>query len=159
MVSGYFMLRAKRNEYLNDFFKIVINKRVEAYEYLEALIQAYKTAVVDNDNQPYHCPFATEQQHMDSLLLTGAAMDSGLWLNDTTFDAVQKINYLQFGIPEDAKDRIRFGKEHYRELANMRETLEKHLAADMLGIYKVRQFLTAKKKRSRGFKAINLQQK
>ena len=69
-VSGFFTLRAKQNEYLNDFFKIVIGKRVEAYENLESLIQSYKSTVVEVDNQPYHRPFSSEGQHMESLLLT-----------------------------------------------------------------------------------------
>ncbi len=156
LVSGYFTLRAKRNEYLNDFYKIVIAKRVNAYERVESLIQSYKSTVVDEHNESYHCPFATERQHMDSLIRTGAAMDSGLWLSDKTFDAVQKINYLQYRIPEDANERIRFGKQHYVEIANMRETLEKLLAKDMLELHKVKKFLTAKKKRSLGFRAIDL---
>jgi hypothetical protein len=159
MVSGYFTLRAKRSEYLNDFFKIVICKRVEAYEHLEALIQAYKSAVIDTDKQPYHSPFATSNQHMESLLRMGAAINSGLWLTDATFDSLQQINYIQFRIPEDEEDRIRFGKEHYRELAKLRDTLERQLAADMLDLHRVREFLTAKRKHSRGFHAIDSAQK
>lgn len=61
LLSGYFTLRAKRKEYLNDFYKIVIAKRVDAYERVEELIQSYKTMVVDEHNESYHCPFATER--------------------------------------------------------------------------------------------------
>lgn len=156
LLSGYFTLRAKRNEYLNDFYKIVISKRVDAYERVEAVIQSYKSTVVDEHNEPYHRPFATEPQHMDSLIRMGAAMDSGLWLSDDVFDAVQKINYIQYRIPEDPTERVRFGKQHYVELANMRESLEKLLTRDMLDLHKVRQFLRSKRKWSRGFQYVNL---
>jgi hypothetical protein len=156
LLSGYFTLRAKQNEYLNDFYKIVITERVEAYERVEALIQSYKSTVVDELNEPYHCSFAVERQHRDSLIRMGAAMDSGLWLSDEIFDAIQKINYLQYRIPEDPNERIRFGKQHYVEIANMRESLEKMLTLDMLDLHKVRQFLKAKCKRSRGFQYVNL---
>jgi hypothetical protein len=157
LVSGFFALRSKREEYVHDFFKIVIRKRVEAYEHLESVIQAFKTALVDNDNQPYHQPFDTEKQYIDCVIRVGNAMNSGLWLSDTAFDAVQEINYLQFGVPMDDKERrIRFGKEHYAELANMREALEKQLTADMMELHKVREFLIEKKKHSRRLKPIKL---
>ena len=156
LVSGYFTLRAKRTEYLNDFYKIVIAKRVEAYERVEALIQSFKSTVVDEDNLSYHRPFSAEMWHMDSLMRMGAAMDSGLWLSDEMFDAVQKLNYLQFRIPENPNERILFGKKHYMEIANMRESLEKLVTRDMLHLHKVRQFLRAKSKRSRGFQYIDL---
>lgn len=93
---------------------------------------------------------------MDSLICLGAAMDSGLWLSDEIFDAIQKLNYLQYRIPEGPNERIRFGKQHYMKIANMRESLEKMLTLDMLNIHKVQQFLKAKRKLSRGFQHINL---
>jgi hypothetical protein len=156
LVSGYFTLRAKRNEYLNDFYKIVIAKRVDAYERVEARIQMYKCAVVDERSESYHYAFSSEKQHMNSLICMADAMNRGLWLSDEIFDAIQKINYLQYRIPEDADARIHFGKQHYVEFANMRETLEKLLTRDMLDLHNVRQFLKAKHKRSSGFRYVNL---
>jgi hypothetical protein len=156
LATGYFTLRAKQNEYLNDFYKIVIAKRVEAYERVEAFIQAYKAAIVDDDNESYHWPFASEKKYIDSLVLMGAAMDSGLWLSDEIFDSIQELNYLQFQTPGGEAERIHFGKRHYVELANKRESLEMQLALDMLDLHKVREFLKAKHKRSRGFRYVNL---
>jgi hypothetical protein len=157
-ISGLFTLRAKRNEYVNDFYKIVIDKRVEAYEHLELLIQSFKTCVVDSkvDNLPYHCPFATESQNFEALVRMGNTMNRGLWLSDRAFNSVRELNLLQFSTPSDEIERIRFGKERYQKIAMIRERLEKDLAADMLQLHKVKKFLRSKR-RNQGFGFVDLQ--
>jgi hypothetical protein len=132
LVTGFFTLRAKRDEYVNDYFKVVLNKRVEAYEHLEALILAYKSAFVDVDNKAYHAPFGSTGLSENAFSLMGAATDSGLWLADETFEVLQKLNYIIFGEPNKVDARIAFGKQHYKEIANLREKLETRLASDML---------------------------
>lgn len=58
VVAGLYSLRAKRNDYVNDYYKIVIQRRIAAYEALERLIFPLKTAVVDEeDNRSYHFLF------------------------------------------------------------------------------------------------------
>jgi hypothetical protein len=157
VVTGFFTLRAKRNEYVHDYFKIVLNKRVEAYEHLEALIQAYKSTFVDVDDKAYHAPFGSKGLSENAFGLMGAATDSGLWLTDETFEVLLKLNYIMFGEPKKENERIAFGKRHYEEIANLREKLETHLASDMLELHKVVTFLKAKKKRSLGFHAVRLE--
>lgn len=157
LVTGFFTLRAKRVEFVNDYFKIVINKRVEAYEHLEALIQAYKSSFVDFDNSAYHAPFGSTKLSENAFGLMGAATDNGLWLTDETFEVLQKLNYIMFGEPNKEDDRIAFGKRHYQEIANLREKLETRLASDMLELHKVGKFLRAKKRRSLGFHAVKLE--
>lgn len=156
-VAGFFTLRAKRNEYVNDYFKIVLQKRVEAYEHLEALIQAYKTTFVDVDNEAYHAPFGSKGLSENAFALMGPAIESGLWLKDETFEVLQKLNYIMFGEPDKDDDRIAFGKKHYREIATLREKLETRLASDMLELHKIARFLKAKKKRALGFHAVRLE--
>jgi hypothetical protein len=159
LVAGFFTLRAKRDEYINDYFKIVLNKRVEAYEHLEVLIQAYKTTFVDVDNTAYHAPFASKSLSENAFGLMSPATDSGLWLTDETFEVLQNLNYIMFGEPNDDNARIAFGKKHYQEIANLREKLETRLASDMLELHKIAKFLKTKKKRSLGFHAVRLEHK
>ena len=42
-IAGAYNLRAKRNEYVNEYYKLVVRRRVEAYEKLENLIINLKT--------------------------------------------------------------------------------------------------------------------
>jgi len=49
------------------------------------------------------------------------------------------LNYLLFSMPET--NAIEFGKQHYQAIAQIRESLEKILAADMMELHKVGRFL------------------
>ncbi len=44
-ISGIFNIRTKRHEYINEYYKLVLNRRLAAYETLEKLILLIKTAV------------------------------------------------------------------------------------------------------------------
>jgi hypothetical protein len=155
-VAGYFGLREKRNEYVNEYYRTIIQRRIEAYEELERLIVAYKTAVCDADRKLYHLPFASKSQNDDAFMKLGAAMSQGLWLSDEAFDFVRDLNDLLFQMPDAKDELIVFGKEHYVKIAELRETLERRLATDMLDLHRVKEFLAQKKKRRRGFHQVQL---
>lgn len=155
-IAGYFTLRAKRNEFVNDYYRTVVERRIEAYEALEKLIVAFKTSVAEKDSKTYHLPFASKSQNDDSLLLVGEVMSQGLWLSEEAFDLVQELNYIQFQMPNSKDELIAFGKEHYIKIAEMRERLERILAADMLDLHRVKEFLSQKKRVRRGFHLVQL---
>jgi hypothetical protein len=151
-ITGLFSLRSKRNEYVNDYYKTVIQRRIAAYEQLESLIVAFKTSVFDeNDKKLYHLPFSENNQTERALIQLGSAMSQGLWISDESFSKVSDLNRLLFRMPDAQSEAITFGKEHYQEIAELRDALEIILAADMLEMHKVEQFLTRKKKRKWGF--------
>jgi hypothetical protein len=57
LINGLYNLRTKQHEYVNEYYKIIINRRVTAYETLEGLIVALKASVLDGDGRPYHYCF------------------------------------------------------------------------------------------------------
>ena len=61
IIVGAYSLRAKRNEYLNDYYKKVIDRRVAAYEQLESLIVSLRTTFLGEDNKPYHFLFSQNE--------------------------------------------------------------------------------------------------
>jgi hypothetical protein len=156
LIAGVYNLRAKRNEYVNEYYKIVIQRRIAAYEQLENLIIAFKASVVDRDNKPYHVPFSGENDKVAALIQLGSAMSQGLWLSDEAFKKTTELNYILFRLPTVERDVINFGKEHYQAIAELREALERILAADMLDMHKVGRFLRRKKTRKLGFHAVQL---
>jgi hypothetical protein len=82
-------------------------------------------------------------------------MSQDLWLSDDAFLKTRDLNYLFFSMPEG--DVVEFGKQHYQAIAQIRESLEKILAADMMELHNVRRFLARKKKtRQSGFEAVQL---
>ena len=157
VVAGVYNLRSKRNEYINDYYKTVIQRRIAAYEQLESLIIAFKTSVVDKDAKPYHLPFSGEDRKQDVFKRLFLAMSQGLWLSEDAFRKTSELNYLLFRMPEAEGEAISFGKEHYEAIATARDALERILAADMLELHKVGRFLKGKKNRQDpGFRPVNL---
>jgi hypothetical protein len=161
LVAGMYNLRAKRNEYVNDYYKIVIRKRIAAYQQLENTIVLLKTSVADpTDDRLYHLPFSSEkdedwERNIVSLL---AVMSQGLWLSGDAFDKLRELNLLLFHSKKPASV-IEFGKNNYQKLATLRTSLERVLATDMLSLHDVKQFLKSKDKPDPGFQWVNLKKK
>jgi hypothetical protein len=159
LVSGLYSLRSKRNEYVNEYYKTIIKRRVAAYEQLEKTIIPLKTSIADsdNDNRLYHLPFSSEKdEDWDrSVVSLLAVMSQGLWLSDEVFETLQELNLLLFH-SKKPDSVIEFGKANYEKIATFRATLERLLARDMLSLYDVKQFLKSKDKRDPGFRSVNL---
>jgi hypothetical protein len=157
LVAGLYNLRAKRNEYVNDYYKTVIQRRIEAYEQLEGLIILFKTTIVGEDAKPYHLPFSGEHHTEDVFKRLFSGMSQGLWLSEEAFEKTAELNRLLFRVPEAQAAAISFGKQHYQAVATVRDDLERILAADMLELHKVGRFLKRKKNRKDpGFRPVQL---
>jgi hypothetical protein len=149
LVAGVYNLRAKRNEYVNDYYKTVITRRIAAYEKVEVLIIQLKAAVADvGDNRPYHLMFSSENDEdwQRSWMLLHEAMSQGLWLSDGLFAKLRELNILAFHYDRPSSV-IEFGKKNYQALALLRNELETMLAKDMLHLHDVARFLKSKQDR------------
>jgi hypothetical protein len=160
LVAGIYGLRAKQSEYVNDYYKTVVARRVSAYEDLEKLLREIKTAVVDeSDNKPYHLLFCSEKDEdwQRAWVLLYAVMTRGLWLSDEVYAKLRELNLLIFhsGKPSSL---IAFGKDNYKRIATLRNDLEVLLAKDMLALHDVPRFLKSKNKPDPGFQAVYLNQ-
>ena len=146
LIAGAYTLRGKRNEYINDYYKTVIQRRLAAYEQLESLIVALKTAVLDSDNKPYHLLFSKDDDWESVHQLLSYVMSKSLWISEEAFLKTRDLNYLAFRLKPGDSGVIDFGKQNYEAIATLRSDLEKILAADMLELYDVKSFLKHKKK-------------
>ena len=156
LITGAYVLRNNRNEYVNDYFKTVIQRRLAAYEYLENLIVSIKTAVIDSDNKPYHLLFSKDDDWTSAYTLLHNVMSQGLWLSDEAFEKSQELNYLAFRLSPSNTSIIDFGKKNYEAIATIRSEMEKILANDMLELHDVKTFLKRKKKNNHGFHTVQL---
>jgi hypothetical protein len=158
LVAGLYGLRAKRNDYVNDYYKTIIKRRVAAYERLENTIVSLKTSVADPvDNRLYHSPFSSENEedwNRNVVSLT-SVMSEGLWLSDEAFDELKDLNLPLFHSTKPASV-IEFGKNNYERIAKLRANLERTLARDMLRLHEVKRFLKSKDKRDPGFRQVKL---
>ena len=147
MVSGWFNLRSKRYEYENAYFKMVLERRMKAYEQIEALITKIKIAVLDDNRQPYHLLFSDTETKDTIYAALLSVTASALWLSDELFDETRKLSVLIYsGLESKGEESlISFGKKNYREVAELRTRVERLHARDMLALHQVPKFLKSRK--------------
>ena len=155
-ISGLFNLRTKHNEYVNDYYKSVIQRRLHAYEILEFVIRGYKTTILNAKNQPYYIVFDEDDNWQNAYGPLVEAMSNALWLGDEIFELTKELNSLIFRLPTMTSGITQFGIDNYIEMAQIRDALEKQLAIDMLDLHKVEKFLKLKKNKKHGFHEVNL---
>src|SRR4051812_3206552 len=97
IISTIVSLKLKSLDYQNEYFKKILDKRLDAYKFLETQIALLKSAVLDEDGKPYHQIFAygeDEFHKFQSNLL--AAIAYSMWINDDTADEMENLNELFF---------------------------------------------------------------
>lgn len=113
LIVGFYNLWAKRNEFVNDYYKSVVRRRIEAYEQLEQLIIAIKTTVLDTDKRPYHLVFAKDDDWESAHRLVLNVIAQALWLSEEAFEKTRDLSYLLFRLtPKAGGDRVRESQLH-----------------------------------------------
>jgi hypothetical protein len=154
LIAGLFNLRQKQNEYSNEFFKTVLQRRIQAYDEIEQLVINLKAAVLDTDNRPYHLLFSKDDDWEYVHQLMFSVLSKGLWLSPKLFSTTRQLNLLVFRDGQAKNGMIEFGKRNYEEIANLRESIEQLHASDMLELHNVRSFLKKKRRTRSSFEAI-----
>lgn len=147
LIAGWFNLRSKHTEYAHTYYKMVLEKRIKAYEAVERLINQIKIAVVDTDNRPYHILFSKDDDHASVYKALMDGMPDALWLTDDLFEATRELNLLVYSRAPDGSGLTEFGKTHYREIAELRTKMEKLHIRDMTTLHEVPEFLRKKRPR------------
>ena len=151
LIAGAFGLRGKHNDYVNDYFKIIIKRRLEAYERLEQLINALKLTVLDDDQRPYHQVFSNETTWTAVYKLFLDSTSHPLWLSSEVFSKTRELNIMFLKASHDKRDLVEFGKSNYAPIAELREEVERLHAKDMLNLHNVEDFLKQKREHRSGF--------
>jgi hypothetical protein len=146
--------RLKQREFINDYYKTVLSRRIAAYENLEALIVTSKTVALDTDGKPYHLLFAREGDWDTAYNLIISIASQALWLSEAAFQKSRELNYLIFNLRHD--DVIQFGKNNHAKISQLREDLEQIIATDMLEMHDIKTFLQQKRGVKRGFTEVKL---
>lgn len=154
-IAGRFNLSVKDREYENDYFKIVLAKRIAAYESIQQLVTGLKTAVVDEDRQPYHFLLSHENSLPEAHTILYQISSQALWLSDDLFLQTRELGRLLFGAANHVGGTVAFAKKNYQKLATCREEIERLHIRDMLSLHQVAQFLRAKKVEG-GFSSVQL---
>lgn len=139
-----------KREYKDDYYKMVIAKRMDAYQYIEKQIAVLKFVVVDDkDGGKYHQLFAGDETHIieyqSNLRL---AIANSIWLSDDMVNALNKLqsHFLIIGykISDNIDNNTAIGKEWYQPLVSSRNEIEELLKKDLLSFHDVEVFLEKK---------------
>ncbi|MGH7867712.1 MAG: hypothetical protein ACREP9_08815 [Candidatus Dormibacteraceae bacterium] len=149
IITGLYSLRSKQTEYVNDYYKKVIDRRMAAYEQLENLIVSLRTVALGEDKKPYHLLFSQDETSglLPAYQMLHSITSQSLWLSDEAFDKARELDRVLCDFKGGGSNLIEFGQRNYQTLAGLRENLERILATDMLGLHDVGWFLRKKKTR------------
>jgi hypothetical protein len=147
LITGFFVLRSKQREYVNDHFKTIVARRLAAYDEIEELVNMLRNTVLGNDQAPYHQVFSSEDSWISVYALILRATAHPLWLSDDIFARVRDLNKMVFQASTNERSMIEFGQANYKAIAELREEIEILHARDMLELHRVKKFLKSKRRR------------
>ena len=70
-------------------------------------------------------------------------IDQAMWLSPEVFKKTQELNTLMFSLDPNG-DIIKFGKENYLKIVEIRENLERLLVIDLIELHDIKRFLKRK---------------
>lgn len=141
IVSSVVAVRLKNLDYKNEYYKKILEKRLEAYKFLEVQISVLKLSVLGSDAKPYYAIFSHGElkfYEFQSNLTNAIAL--GMWMNDDTSKLMDRLSDLFFKIACEISspskpDLIEIGKKHYMEIGTLRAQLEDSVRADLMTLH------------------------
>lgn len=160
IVSAFVSLKLKHLDYRNEYYKKILEKRLEAYKYVETQIAVLKGAVLDKDGRPYHQMFSYGEddfhKFQGNLIV---AMAYSMWINEETTNEMENLNEIFFKISNKTNnsspdEMVEFGKQNYNAISTARKKLEHNVRQDLLNLHDLKRFM--KKKTSNKMREITL---
>lgn len=165
IVSGIITLYMKRVDYKQEYYKQIINKRLEAYSYIETQLSVLKSSTLDTESRdphPYYMIFAFGyEKYLEFQQNLFTAISKNIWINQETSESLDKLSRLFFKITSSIKDitdreeLIKLGKIYYKEIAALRYEIEILCRNDLFFLYNFKD-LKKNKKREKQFIEIDI---
>ena len=149
LISAIIALRVKHIDYKNQYYREIIRKRLEAYQFIENQIAVLKTTVLDEDDKKaYHSIFSFGKDEFFKFQKNViAAMAFSIWIDERTTNTMEKLNDTFYRINneiQNKKDLTQTGKQHYNEIAKLRKELEGNVRDDLYNLHKLKRFFKSK---------------
>ena len=151
IVTYLITLRLKKIDFRNEYYKVVLTKRLKAYEFIEAQIAVLKSTVVEEDGKPYHVIFSYgEDKCIEFQQNSLIAISYGLWIDDATMKELENMNELFFSIDNQINSKtkaeiIEIGKKYYREISDSRFKLENSVKKGLYDLPNVKKIFKTKR--------------
>lgn len=154
-IAGYvFNVLMQKRRYKDDYYKMVIAKRMDAYSKTEQVCKLLKTHTYDNETEGTYCiAFGSMEALLTLCKMMHNALSDNIWLSDSIHAEMQKLNNVIVGVEDGCRTRgfdvKRIGIELYADIDTKRINIEKQYAKDMLTLHDVKGFLKSKNKKNK----------
>ena len=152
-IASYIInLLMQKRRFRDDYYKMVIEKRMETYQCIATQIQALKLTVVDDiDAKPYCMMFSGDRKmFFEGQTNLALVVSNSLWLSEEMIDKLRQLQQdfltIEAKNTDNPVNNISIGKEWYTKLGEDRRIIENCLKKDLLSLYNVKSFLKQKTK-------------
>jgi len=150
IISYFFSLKIKKLDFRNEYYKTIINKRMEVYKFVENQVATLKTVVLGDDKKPYHIIFAYgEEKFIEFQQNLSSAISNSIWIDDDTMKTLESLNNLFFSLNNKVHKKTKMeietlGKEYYKKISDLRFNLENNLKRGLFDLPNVEKIFKTK---------------
>jgi hypothetical protein len=140
IISSIVAYRLKSLDFRNEYYKIILNKRLDSYKPVEYVVVLLQTIEYSYKGEPFHSSL-TGRNHMSEFheAVNNALLQS-IWISTKTLIAIKNINAFLLSTSLDATanlddDYFQFGIKNFKALEALKLKLEESCRHDILHLH------------------------
>jgi hypothetical protein len=155
IVSYFTSLRLKSLDFKNEYYKVILKKRINAYEHIERQIGVLKLIVLGDDKKPFHNIFIEgEARFLEYQQNLFFAITSGIWIDEKTSKELDKLNNLFYNLNNHIHNKSKeemeeIGKEYYSKISGLRISLEDAVKTGLYDLHDMKKAFKINKNRKK----------
>lgn len=145
IITGLFNIYSKHKEYKHSYLKMVLEKRILAYENLNTIISELKISTITK-SEAYHIIFNNKDDFNKFYSILIKTQKYELWLSNEVRDCFLKLfqELTRCLVLSEQDNLVEIGKKEYTFIGKLRDQLESNLINDFKTLYNIDSFLNKK---------------
>lgn len=151
LIAFWTGLKVQHNNYRDEYYKTVIRKRLEAYQFIESLLGVMRMTIYDDyDHRQYHAIFEySEDDFFKSRHDLYKAIARCTWLSHEMLEALSTLDEIFYEIDnkivKDREANVEIGKQYFEKLIGAQSRIGGILIKDTACLHEVKSFLKSKR--------------
>jgi len=143
LISSFVSYRLKFLDFRNEYYKIIIRKRLDCYVQVEKVVLLLQPFIVaENAKTKFHRIFETWSGIDDFKTELRAAIYNGLWITKPTLQILRNMETMFIKMDnnydiEHHDDSVMAGETYYLELEKLKNDLEDACRYDILHLHRI----------------------
>lgn len=160
MLTSYFNWRIHNSNYKKDYYKKILDKRLDAYEEMNVLIKRLSD-VVYTDRGFVHGMFSGEESFGFLLSIHHSIMEKSYWLSDKTSHKLTEFGVFLFnsitsnlteGVSQQVDEEyIKLALANFEQIQEFNQILKEMINSDLQYLYDVDEFFSKNGKDSKTY--------